>query len=247
MAPDKSGSKSDRPGIVKWVVLGVVVIIALFLFKEEIKQLLGRTESIDLPGGVKIKTASTVLGKAEVSAVTVKGSKSLGEGIQGSKFVSRQHKFEITWPGGGDWSASDTIGNFLKQQLGLPPTIDIPLVIMKNEMAGKFRPNVNVGVEAIGRMSFSEYFNSNIQVLQQQGWQILTKDFDEATQGGFLSFYNNSYGYNLYQFQRYAVANEKGYVITASQLPPEDSLSQQLRQQLLGILNSFRIIDDKKG
>lgn len=235
--------QKDWTGIVKWVVLGVVAITVLFLFKGEIGRLLERTENLEISsGGLKIKTAQTLLGKAEVSNVTVKVSEVLGEGIQGRTYVSRQHKFQITWPDGGGWSASDTMGKSLMQQHGLPPTVDIPLVIMKNEMVGSFRPNVNVVVETIGSMSPNDYINGSIQALQQQGWQILTRDIDEATQGGFISFYNNSLGYQLYQFQRIAVANGKAYVITASQLPPEDSLSQQLREELLSILNSFRVI-----
>lgn len=243
MASDNLKSRNDWAGIAKWVVFGVVAITALFLFKGEIGRFLERAENIEISSdGLKIKTTQTLLGKAEVSSVNVKASEVIGEGIQGNTYVSHQHKFQIAWPSNGDWSASDTAGKSIMQQLGMPPTVDVPLVIMKNEMVGNFRPNVNVVVETIGSMSASDYISMNIQALQQQGWQILTKDIDEATQGGFISFYNTSFGSKVYQFQRLAIASGKAYVITASQLPLDDFLSQQLREELLSILNSFRVI-----
>ena len=62
------------------------------------------------------------------------------------------------------------------------------------------------------------------------------------TQGGLLVFLNTSGGNKLYQFQRIAIASDKAYVITASQLPPDNLLSQHVRDELRGILNSFRLI-----
>jgi hypothetical protein len=241
MASDQMKNQGDWAGVVKWVVLGVIAITALFLFNGEIRHILERTDNIEI-GVLKIKTAQTLLGKASVSNETVKNSEVVGEGIQGSSYVNRHYNFQIAWSDGGGWSASDTMGKSLIQQYGLPPTVDIPLVIMKDEMVGNFRPNINVLVETIGGMSTPDYINRSIDELQKQGWQILTKDIDEATQGGFISLYNDRFAYKIYQFQRIVVANGKGYVITASQLPPDNSLSQQLKDELLSILNSFRII-----
>jgi hypothetical protein len=241
MASNEGKSQSDFAGVVKWIVLGVITITVLFLFKGEISRFLNKAETVKI-GALEIKTAQTVLGTASVSNETVKASTVIGDGIQGSTYVNRNSKFQITWPEGNGWNASETMGKSLIQQLGFPPTVDMPLVIMKNEMVGNFRPNVNVVVETIGGMTASDYINRTVQALQQLGWQVLTKDIDEATQGGFISTYYTTSTFKLYQFQRIVVANGKGYVITASQLPPEDSLSQQLKAELLSILNSFRII-----
>lgn len=241
MASDQLKNQNDWAGVVKWVVLGVIAITALFLFNGEIRHILERTDNIEI-GVLKIKTTQTLLGKASVSNETVKSSEVVGEGIQGSTYVNHHYNFQIAWSAGGGWSASDTMGKSLIQQYGFPPTVDMPLVIMKNEMVGNFRPNINVVVETIGSMSTRDYINRSIDELQQQGWKILTKDIDEATQGGFISLYNDRLTYKLYQFQRIVVANGKGYIITASQLPPDNSLSQQLKDELLTVLNSFRLI-----
>jgi hypothetical protein len=192
--------------------------------------------------GIKIKTVQTKLGTAEVSNVAIKANLVQGEGLQGNVFTSRQHQFQISWPASG-WSASETMGPaMLAQQPNLPPTLAIPLVLLRNEPVGNFRPNVNVVVEQIGNMTLASYFKASIGALRQQGWQVLTEDLDEKSQGAFASYLNETTGTKIYQFARIAVSNGKGYVITASQLPLDDGTSDQLRAGLLGILNSFRTI-----
>jgi len=244
MASDTGSSKNDWAGIVKWLVIGLVTITALFLFKGEIGGVLERAENIEISSsGLKIKTTQTLLGQVEVSGVKLKASNVIGTGIQGNSYVSPVHNFQIAWSGNGNWSASDTEGRLLMQQLGLPASVDIPLVIRMNEMVGNFYPNVNVAVESIGGISANDYINLSAQTLQAQGWQILTKEVDDSTQGGFISFYNTSNNAKLYQFQRVVIDSGKAFIITASQLPLDDYTSQQLREELLFILNSFRIIN----
>lgn len=243
MSSDDSKKATNLAGVVKWLVVGVVAITALVLFKVEIGQVIIQADEIVIPNVITIKKADTLLGEVEVSKVSVKPNKSTQDGINGNVFTSNKHQFQISWPDNGDWSASDTSGNALMQQMGMPPTMDLPIMILRNQFVDNFRPNVNVVVENSGTMSVTDYVNLNLGLLEQQGWQILTKEIDEATQGAFISFYNTMMGNKIYQFQKIVMANGKGYVITASQLPLDDAGSEQLRQDLLGIMNSFRIIE----
>ena len=240
--PKKAGP--DWASQTKWVVLGVVALVSLVLFKAEIGNVIHNAGEVEITtSGLKIKTVQTVLGQAEVSNIKVKASTAPADGISGNEYVSREHQFQISWAAGGAWKPSETMGSALLKQLGMPPTVSIPLVLLRSEPVGNFRPNVNVVVETIGEMSAKAYFDANVQSMEKQGWQILTQDFDDTTQGGFISYYNNTMGTKLYQFARVAVANGNAYVITASQLPPDDGLSDQLRAGLLQILNSFRTLD----
>jgi hypothetical protein len=230
-------------GVAKWVVLGVVLLFFLFLFREQIGRILDRTTGLTISEkGVEIKTAATPLGTTTVSNIPVKADSSIAEGIQGSNYVNQLNKFQISWPGNGKWSASDTMGKALQRQLGLPPTVDIPIIITRNELIGSFRPNVNVVVESIGNMSVRQYMDSSVQSMQQHGWIVLSSNVDETTQGGLLVFLNTSSGNNIYQFQRILISSGRAYVVTASQLPPDNLLSQQLREELRSILNSFQLI-----
>lgn len=237
------GSGTDLASIVKWIVLGVIAMTALVFFRPQIGNLLNRTSDLEISkSGLKIKTIQTPLGEAEVSNVSVKSSEIDNDGVQGNMYISRKHHFLITWPAGETWTASQTMGSSLKDLLKLPVTIEIPIVVVKNSKVGDFQPNVNVTIEPIGSMTAAAYMKASIEQIRQQGWTLLESSVDEPTQGGFLSFSNNTLAKPLYQFQRIAIANGNAYVITASQVPPEDALSRQLREELLGILNSFRVI-----
>jgi hypothetical protein len=227
---------------VKWIVLGVVVLTFIFIFKDELARFLDRTQKLKVSKeGFEVQT---LLGETEVPIVRLEGTEVHEEGIQGSTYVSHQDKFQISWPSGNDWNANETMGKSILQQQGLDSRTELsmPLVILKKESINNFRPNVNVVVEIIGSMSIIDYMNRTVQEFQQLGWQILTWNVDENTQGGFISIIHNSQDYKLFQFQRIAIADGKAYIITASQLPPENSLSQQLRKDLLSILNSFKTI-----
>lgn len=244
----KEGNKTNGrslPGVTKWIVLGIVALTFMFLFREPLTQFLHRATDVEISKqGVKIKTLQTPLGEMEVSVsnVSKQTDYSLSEGIHGNNYINQRYKFRISWPDNVNWNASESFGKFLHNQLGLQPTIEIPIVITKNEMVGNFRPNVNVVVEPVGsNMTIDKYLDLNIQQMKQMGWTILSSGIDEATQGGLLVFLNNSFGDTLYQFQRIAIGSGMAYVVTASQLPPENLLYQQLRSDLNNILNSFQL------
>lgn len=244
MANEEPKKGPDWAGQIKWIVLGVVALVALVLFKTEISGVIRNAGEVEITTtGLKIKTVQTVLGQAEVSNVKVKANANQADGIQGNAFSSRQHRFQINWAAGGGWEPSETIGPALINRTGMAATVSMPLVLLRSQPVGNFRPSVNVVVEKIGPTSAKVYFDASVQAMQQQGWQILTQDFDASTQGGFITYFNSSMGTKLYQFARLAVANGNGYVITASQLPPDDGLSDQLRAGLLQILNSFRTLE----
>lgn len=246
MANEEPKKGPDWAGQTKWIVLGVVALVTLVLFKTEISGVIRNASDVEITTtGVKIKTVQTVLGQAEVSNVKVKANTGQADGIQGNTFSSRQHQFQIGWTAGGGWEPSETLGPALISRTGMSATVSMPLVLLRSKAVGNFRPNVNVVVEKIGSMSAKAYFDASVLAMQQQGWQILTQDFDASTQGGFISYFNSSLGPKLYQFARLAVANGNGYVITASQLPPDDGLSDQLRAGLLQILNSFRTLEGR--
>jgi len=245
----KEGNKTNgrsSAGVIKWIVLGIVALTFMFLFRGPLTQFLHRATDIEITKqGVKIKTLQTPLGETEVSVsnVSKQTNYSLSEGIQGNNYINQHYKFRISWPDNINWNASESLGKSLHNQLGLPPTIEIPIVITKNEIVGNFSPNINVVVESVGsNMTIDKYLDLNIQQMKQMGWTILSSSIDETTQGGLLVFLNNSYVDTLYQFQRIAIVSGRAYVVTASQLPPKNLLSQRLRSDLNNILNSFQLI-----
>jgi hypothetical protein len=238
---NKDGSSSA--GVTKWIVFGVISLVFLFLFRSELGQLLGRVSEVKITKeGVELKTAETPLGNTVFSNVLFKPGSTPSAGVHGATFVSQRSNFEISWPDNVNWTASEEMGRDFARQLGLPSTVDIPIVIRKNEAVANFQANVNVVVEQINSMTIQEYMNRSVATMSQMGWQILSTNVDESTQGGLIVLLNTMNGNQIYQFQRYAIAAGRAYIITASQLPPDNLLTQQLRDDLRSILNSFRVI-----
>ena len=239
----ESSPKAGGAAYIKWVVLGVIALAFMALFQKELGRLLDRTSDLSITSsGIQIKTVDTPLGKADVSAVVVKESEAPATGIQGTRYTSRQYKLQISWPDASKWSASESTGQALAKQLELPPTISIPIVILHNEVVSNFRPNVNVVVEKVGSMPIREYIDATVQGVSKMGWHVLSTSVDPATNAGFVVLLNKSFGSDIYQVQRIVMAHGNAYVVTASQLPPDNVMSAQLREDLLAIINSFRIL-----
>jgi Na+-transporting methylmalonyl-CoA/oxaloacetate decarboxylase gamma subunit len=227
----------------KWMVLGMLVLVFLVMFHPEIGRLIDRVGDIEVSKEkVEIKTVQTVLGNTQLSSVVV-APPMPSRGIQGTTYVNPQEGFQISWPDNEHWTANEQIGKDFALRLGLPPTTDVPLVILEKNPTSRFHPNVNVMVEPwIGdgqsvRQTIEPYVNQ----IRQQGWPVLAFEVDEATHAALVVFLNGSYG-GLYQIQRYVFAPSRAFTITASQLPPADQLGTKLREDLLSTLNSFRFL-----
>lgn len=196
---------------------------------------------------VEVKTVATPIGETEISRVLISKHKGLEEGIHGSRYVDIEHGFEIRWPEGESWLADEQLGRASVQNLGLtlPPTVDIPVAVVYRQTIGGFRPNVNVVVEDGVMVPARQYIEASVQAMRQQGWTVLSSSVDQATDGGFVVYANHLFGTTIYQFARIALHSGRAFVVTASQLPPDDKLSQQLRKEMRSILNSFRVIEER--
>ena len=151
--PEGGGSKGSvlPEGSVKWLVLGLVIVIAMLLFRHEISDLLSRTTDLKIGGGgLEIKTAETVLGTTQVTNVPFKPQSGQPEGVQGNTYASVRYGFRIRWPADGQWTASETYGQQLLAEMGFPPNIQVPVVILKQFLENGFRINVNVVVTVTG-------------------------------------------------------------------------------------------------
>ena len=243
-ATEESSAKAGGAAHIKWIVLGIVALAFMVLFNKELGRLLDRTSDLSItPDGIRIKTVDTPLGQANVSATTVKQSETSASGIEGNRYTSRQYKFQLSWPDAAQWSASEDMGQSLAKQLGLPPTVSVPIIVLHKEAVANFRPNVNVVVERVGEMQIQAYVDASTLNYARMGWQVLSTTVDAATNAGFIVLLGKSPGGgNIYQVQRIVIAHGNGYVVTASQLPPDNLISARLREDLLAILNSFRIL-----
>lgn len=246
----EDGAKQSSPnyvGIVKWIVIGVLGLVALVLFREPLAKLIGRAGEVSVTSeGVTIKTTETPIGVAVVSRTDAAAEPSGPVGTIGNRFVDRKRRFEISWPPGGGWRADESLGKRLHAMTNLTSATEVPLVIV-GDTVGEFTPSVNVVVDTVdAEVTIAQYVEDCSRTMYHSGWTVLSTSVDEATQGGFLAFLNTTMGTQVYQFQRIIVADGRAYVITASQLPPDRSLTQELREELRGILNSFSLLVERR-
>lgn len=250
MTQNRSGNEAKGRSFLsaaatKWMVVGVIAVAFMVIFQSQLGRLLDRVSDVEVSSsGIKIKTVDTPIGKAEVSVVPVRYSSPVRDGIQGTTFTSNQFKFQISWPNKNDWTGDEAWGPVFLQNMGFPPTVKAPIMITYNQVIGNTTPNVNVIVEKIGNMDIQSYLDLSNQGIVSVGGQVISSTVDEQTQGGFTVLKStNAFGELVYQFQRTAIANGNAYIITATQIPPDNQFSQQMKNELNSIVNSFRIIE----
>ena len=240
-APNEGNRKQTRTSLVKWIVIGIIALSFIFLFQSEIRHLFDRAEDIDLnisSKGVRLKMHHTPIGEVLVSTSTVGRPDLPDAGLHDNKYVNKQHGFELSWP--RSWRSSEKMKQIVSQISDRFRSISVPLVVAKK--FGKYTPNVIIGVQNGVNIPIAEYIESNARDVERQGGTIQSITIDKATKGGLVVSSRKMMGHILYTLQRYAIADGKGYILTASGLPPEDELTDDLKIELLDILNSFRLI-----
>lgn len=235
---DKSG-KQLSDSSVKWIVIGIIVLIFIFLFHSKIGHFLDRVSGVKLTDkGVEITTHHTPVGEILVSNTTVGRLDVPDAGLRDNSYVSTQYGFVLSWPKG--WRPSERMEHAARRLTSNLRSIDIPLVISKK--FGRYTPNVIVSVQSGVRITIAEYIERNMRDVERRGSIIHSFRIDNITEGGLVVSSTEMMGHSLYNIQRYAIADGIGYILTASSVPPTNRLSDDLKQELLAILNSFRLI-----
>lgn len=232
---------------VKWIVLGVIAISFMLIFKSELGGLLERTSDLKISAsGLEIKaepkSVDTPIGPTQVSVVPVARAPQVKTGIQNSTYTSVESGFQISWPNNTDWRADEAFGVNVVQSMGLGDTVKIPITIFSTHMIESVTPNINVAVEQAGQMSIEDYMVAAEANVEAMGVEIVSSSIDEETNGAIIVAMNYMYGAPVYQFQKIAITNGKAYIVTATQVPKGDTLTQGLRSDLASIINSFRVI-----
>ncbi len=248
-----SGEPANKPASgsnqipVKWIVFGVVVISFMLIFKGELGGLLERTSDLKIGASgleikAEVKTVETPIGKTEVSVVPVARSAQASTGVQNTTYTNTSLGFQISWPENINWRADEDFGNQFVQSMGFPDTVKIPITIFSNHVVDGVTPNINVTVERIPQMSIADYVAANEANYAAMGIEVVSSSVDPETSGGVIVAMNYMFGTPMYQFQKIAMANGYAYIVTATQVPKGDTLTQGLRSDLASIINSFRVL-----
>jgi hypothetical protein len=228
MAAEQAQSRNGSN--TKWIVVGVLGIVILLLFRNQIGDLIGRADKVEF---------QTPLGTLIVNDEVVEASSSQPT-IAGNTYTDPANGFQISWPEG--WTGDTQSGRLaIARQLGVEPS-RLPIVIYKG-----FTPsgsNVNVVLEPLAQeISATEYLRISQGELQRQlGVTFQASSADDETGSAFLSGMYTLQGRTLLLFQRYQITGGKAIVVTATGFPPVDDLSSNTQQELLSVFNSFRLV-----
>ena len=254
MSEEKSGNSTNWAGVTKWLVLGTVIITALFLFKDELKKFIGDADEIIITGdGITMKRAKTSLGELAFSAPqspdkagsdnsSVRSSGQAKNGINGNTFTSERYRFSIDIPNSVEWYMNDNVSRETLNQYAVPVTSEVPVIVMHTRPISNFIPNVNVLISKAGEIKISDYAIQYEENIKRMNSGLISKNVDEASQGALFVYNSNYTGTPILQFVRIIIRDGLIYELTASGLPPLDQLNDQVKSEMASILNSFRFV-----
>lgn len=230
MAAEQAQSRNGSNA--KWFVIGLLVIVALFLFRDQIGDLISRADKVEF---------QTPLGTLIVNDQAVEISSNQPT-IAGNTYTDPLNGFQISWPEG--WTGDTQLHRFsIARQIRIEPS-RLPIVIYKG-----FTPSgssVNIVLESLRReTSATEYLRTSEEVLQRELGATLTlygSSADDETRSAVLTGMYKLGGRTALLFQRYQITEGKAIVVTLTGFPPVDELSSKTQQELLSVYNSFRLV-----
>lgn len=229
--------------MISWPTILLVIIL---IFRRHIIQLMNDLNKRLTEANLEIskfklslKTTKTPIGETDVSVQETKPTKDINEGIF-CTYTSSQYKFKISWPKG--WIANIDLDQATISQFNIPPPMNIPIIITKTDRIGDFRPNINITVEDCSNITVDQYMHISTQKMKELGWKIYSSEIDENSHSGLLVYSQVGPLGRIFQFARMVLRNGLAFVVTASELPSEEQLTAQTSEELLNILNSFKLI-----
>jgi hypothetical protein len=250
--------------VVSWQI---ILLSIVFLFREQISNILpilaNRIKKIGAGGSeLEFETpqiADTPLGKTDVSKILVKFSNEIvvSQGIQCS-YVDSIYNFKISWPSNYWYSIIDAkeiqkIAEIAKDfyKKNNSPLAAIPInfmqasiFLMRKEIQNEIYSsvNINVTVNHIGHMQIDQFIDLALRGYREMGFEPQIS-VDNKTKGGFFSVIQKIESIELFHFQKFIIDSGKLYNLTAT-LPniPNDPYFSEIRNEMLTIMNSFRII-----
>jgi len=243
-------SETKRPewaAITKWLVIGLVILLALLIFKNPIARLLDRASDVEFnpkEGTIAIRTAQTPVGELKVSSEKVQ-EKNAGS------IVSAEHPgfknnitndYVIGWPP-DTWMRDDSYISTLQNgytEMGVNATVSM-YCRQKLPNSSGFTANVFVSTMPYdNRYSFEDQVKQTEQSLEAyMNARIITDEVDAATKGATIVISFSFNGVSVYQIQRYGYKNGNIIQVVATTTVDDEAAQAQIKS----IVNSFRIVE----
>jgi hypothetical protein len=230
---------------IKWIVVGVIILVSIVVFRGEIGELIGRIKEIHV-SSKEIKVVTTPIGDTTVSAQS-SSEKVYTETAESepNTHMDRQHKFLISWPIDSEWIPSNKLSQSQRAELGLPgkdpsnlPTFfvfkfDTP----SSPHAGMV--NVFAHPSSLFNNDIQDLIDSHKKGLEKNNVTVLSSTIDGNTGGAVLVARDGETGWT--GVNRLLVGDTYSYIINMRFYPPGEEYAE-LRAGSKMIFNSFRIL-----
>lgn len=222
-------AKNESTGIpnsnVKWIVIGIVVLVILFLFKKEIGSLIDRTESVSVTADgliLKTQTVTTVLGEIIVSGPPTVDTAGITATTKPNFAI--EGGFKINWKP-ELWSNNKKLA-----QLN-----DAELFLLYSVPDG-YQPSI--AIKSYGGFSNAKAFLDSVTYPDRQVSKV---EFGPAGETGIRTSEGESNGITFNYIERVLFNAETGlvYVATAER-PTAEVGNTELWESTRKVLNSFR-------
>jgi hypothetical protein len=223
--PDNEPNTSSNNNV-KWIVIGVVAIVILFLFKNQIAALIDRTESVSVTADglvLKTRTINTVLGETIVSGPPT--LETAGVTAEAKPSFTLDDGFKINWKP-ELWSANQKLAEDNGAELFL--LFSIP---------DGFQPSISV-TSHNGFTSAKSFLES----VSYPDRQVSEVEFDPSGATGIRTSIGEFDGSTFHYIERVLFNSKTGmvYVATAER-PAAEAGNPELWESARKVLNSFRL------
>lgn len=222
---DKESNRGSNSNV-KWIVIGIVSVVALVLFKTEIAGLIDRTETVSVTAeGVilKTRTAETVLGETIVSGPPT--IETAGITADAESNFKESDSFKINW-NPDLWSNNQELASLNEAEL----------LLLFSSTDG-FKPSISVQSHA-GYPSAKAFLDS----LKLPDRKVAKIEYDAAKDTGIRTSVGEVAGQRLYFIERVLFNPQDGLVYVATtERPVADKSNEALWESTRKVLNSFRL------
>lgn len=223
MAENESNNSSNN---MKWIVIGIITLVVLFLFKKEIGGLIDRTESVSVTAEgltLKTQTINTVLGETIVSGPPT--VETAGITAEAEPNFAIQGGFKINWKP-ELWNNNEELAELNDAELFL--LFAIP---------DGFQPSIAI-------KSFKGFTSAKtfLESVSYPNRQISKVEFGPSGETGIRTSIGEENGSKFHYIERVLFSQATGliYVATAER-PVAEIGNAELWESTRKVLNSFRL------
>jgi len=230
---------------VKWIVVGVIALVVIFVFRDEIGKLIERAQEVSVSSeGVKL--VATPIGQTKVTVESVSEKIYAGTPkVDDNVYVDRQHKFVISWPQNSGWIPHHKMTESDWARLGIvrDPSYQPAFAVYhwdtpESPHAGAV--SIDVYSSDQYRHDIKTFLASIIDNARNHGIAVDEVTVDENTGGAVLVTLDKKS--NLSAVNRLVVHDPFVYNIFSTSYPSTAEYAK-LRDDTNMIVNSFKILD----